>query len=260
LMKRYRIDGQVYVAASAEDAYSEHMRGWRDLGELQGPFVPAVPVFVEHPAREIGGLELGRILHEAVEYKTAGLTTGRTRSDRQNESNLPKASQDVDPQAALYAFLSGAEELPPQVREFISAVTKEGLVEVRKDADGSYSYHEAPEIPEEGVVEDLAGQDLPLLSTEREEQLIAALEASQEEVSKLKDELRTFHESWDDVWYMLTGEDNRSVLHGPGIRELWRRLAGDSFGVGVYHAKGDLALYRPTAETNPEALDEKKPE
>lgn len=145
-MKRYRIEGQEYLAASADAAYAEHTQGWRCVGNLEGGFSPAVPVFVEHPERDFSALDLGT------------LTKG-----------------------------------------------------------------------EEWVAEDLFGahvdEKLPLFSTEREEQLLGALEAKEEEINQIK-------ELWSDLYWMLTGSQEAPPFEAAAIVGLWDQLTGEYYSYG----------------------------
>lgn len=51
-MNVYRIEGQEYVADSAEQAYAEHMVGWR-VAQFKDGFVPAVPVLVATVPKDV---------------------------------------------------------------------------------------------------------------------------------------------------------------------------------------------------------------
>lgn len=66
-VKRFRIEGKLYLAETADSAYAQHMEGWRAITELQGGFKPLVPVFVEHPERFLSALEKGVLGHEQIE-------------------------------------------------------------------------------------------------------------------------------------------------------------------------------------------------
>lgn len=56
----------------------------------------------------------------------------------------------------------------------------------------------------------------------------AELRDAKENLESSEDVLRSLRENWSEVWYMLTGEDNRSVYGTSGIRELWERCSGAS--------------------------------
>ena len=84
-VKRFRIEGQVYLAETPDSAYAQHMTRWRDVSrEMAGGFVPLVPVLQEHPEREVeldevademSALEKGKQLHKGLERLFEGLPT-----------------------------------------------------------------------------------------------------------------------------------------------------------------------------------------
>src|SRR5690606_23927847 len=84
-VKRFRIEGQVYLAETPDSAYAQHMTRWRDVSrEMAGGFVPLVPVFQEHPERvvdldevsdEMSAVEKGKRLHKGLERLFEGLPT-----------------------------------------------------------------------------------------------------------------------------------------------------------------------------------------
>lgn len=84
-VKRFRIEGRVYLAETPDSAYRQHMTRWRDVSkEMAGGFVPLVPVFQEHPERavdldevsdEMSAIEKGKRLHKGLERLFEGLPT-----------------------------------------------------------------------------------------------------------------------------------------------------------------------------------------